>query len=403
MSRLHSELQTIKLAPHRMKNTQLMITIGLLLFTPLTKAEIGSYLLASGFNQPVWAESPQGVSDTLWILEKPGRIQLFNTQTGKTSTFLDIRDQIKIRMNEQGLLGMAFSKDYLKSGRLYLYYTNLEGDTEIARYTAKGSNKQQCSPTSKELLLKIDQYARNHNGGWIGMGPDDYLYIATGDGGKANDPFHNGQSLSSHLGKILRIDVSSEKGYTIPVDNPFIHTPKALPEIYAYGLRNPWRCSFDEQKKHFYIADVGQNHWEEVNCVSLDQLKGANFGWRLREGNKATHKQNIGGERPPQAIDPVYTYKHGHGNFEGVSVTGGYAYRGPIKSLQGKYFFADFANPRIWSFEMNQGKATNFKNWTDQLTPPKGHINLIASFGQDHEGNLLIISHSGSIFKVTDQ
>lgn len=382
---------------------RLFILFSLLLLPASIHAKVGATLLSSGFKKPVWAESPEGVKDHLWVVEKEGTIRILNRKTGEKSDFLDIKDRIKIRMNEQGLLGFAFSKDYLQSGRFYVYYTNIEGHTEICRFTAHGDGMRQCKASTRELVLTFHQNARNHNGGWIGFGPDGYLYIATGDGGAGNDPKNHGQDLTTHLGKILRIDVSPEKGYRIPSDNPFKNKSKAKPEIFAYGLRNPWRCSWDMKTGDFFIADVGQNHWEEINYMPAGKGNGANYGWRLREGKVATPNKNAGGKSPAKAVDPIYVYKHGGKSTEGVSVTGGYVYRGPIKSLQGKYFFADYANPRIWSFEVRAGKMSKFEDWTDRLKPEQGKINTIASFGQDSEGNLLIISHSGNIYQVVDQ
>lgn len=380
---------------------QLIVLLTILSSSVFGKVE--SKLLADGFDQPVWLSCPKGVTEHLWIVEKDGKIVILNRRTGERSDFLNICKLIKIKMNEQGLLGLAFSDDYLQSGKLYVYYTNKVGDSEICRFTAHGPNMMQCDPTSRELILSIKQSARNHNGGWIGFGPDGYLYIATGDGGAGNDPKNHGQDLSTHLGKILRIDVSSAEGYTVPEDNPFIGVAGAKPEIYAYGLRNPWRCSWDKKTNDFYIADVGQNHWEEINFVAAGKGKGANFGWRLREGLLSTPKKNVGGSRPNGCVDPIYVYKHGNKFNEGISVTGGYVYRGPIESLQGKYFFADYGNPRIWSIEVKDGKASNFTDWTEQLKPAHGSITQISSFAEDYDGNLLIISISGNIYKLTDQ
>jgi len=367
------------------------------------EAKVGTKLIGKDFKNPVWAESPAEVKDQLWVLEKEGNIRLLDTKSGEKSDFLDITKHIKIKMNEQGLLGLAFAKDYLQSGRFYVYYTNVKGDTEICRFTAHGEGKRKCDADTRELLLTFKQDFKNHNGGWIGFGPDGYLYIATGDGGAGNDPKKRAQDLSSHLGKLLRIDVSPEKGYKIPADNPFKSRSKAKAEIYAYGLRNPWRCSWDSKTNDFYIGDVGQNHWEEINFMPAGKGRGANYGWRAREGDVKTPKDGVGDKKPKAAIDPIYVYKHGGGKKEGVSVTGGYVYRGPIKSLQGKYFFADYANPRIWSFEVKNGKMNNFEDWTDEFKPKEGSISAIASFGQDHEGNLLVISHSGKIYQVVDK
>ncbi len=375
-----------------------------LLTTILTaETSVGTTLVASGFKKPLWAGSPQGANDHLWVVEKEGIIRTLDLRSGKKHDFLDITEHIKIKGNEQGLLGLAFEKDYLTSGRFYVNYTNLDGDTEVCRFTAHGKDKRHCAPATRELLLSIKQDYKNHNGGWIGIGPDNYLYIGTGDGGAGNDPKRRGQDLSSHLGKLLRIDVSPEKGYLIPADNPFKNKPAAKPEIYAYGLRNPWRCSWDRKTGDFYIADVGQNHWEEVNFMPAGKGAGANYGWRLREGYVATPAKNVGGAKPSDTIDPVYVYAHGSGPREGVSITGGYVYRGPIQSLQGKYFFADFANPRIWSFEVKNGKMTHFEDWTARLKPSSGAIGTIASFGEDNAGNLLIVSLDGSIWRVSAQ
>lgn len=376
--------------------------VFLLLILPL-QAKPSTTLLASGFKQPVWASCPSGVANHLWILEKEGLIRILNRKTGTKSEFLDIRKLIKIKMNEQGLLGLAFDQNYLQSGKFYVYYTNTKGDTEICRFTAHGPGKMLCRPSTRELILTFKQNARNHNGGWIGFGPDGYLYIATGDGGMGNDPLNHGQDLTTLLGKILRIDVSSATGYRVPPDNPLINHSKAKPEIYAYGLRNPWRCSWDRKTHDFYIGDVGQNKWEEINFMPAGKGKGANYGWRLREGLIPTPSKIAGGSKPPNAVDPIYAYKHGGKPHEGQSVTGGYVYRGPIKSLQGKYFFADYVNPRIWSFEVKNSRMDNFEDWTAGLQPEGGSIQTISSFGEDNDGNLLIISLSGSIYQVVDR
>ncbi|MGB1260408.1 MAG: PQQ-dependent sugar dehydrogenase, partial [Akkermansiaceae bacterium] len=269
-------------------------------------------------------------------------------------------------------------------------------------FTAQGDAKDTCDASSRELLLTFKQDYKNHNGGWIGFGPDGYLYIGTGDGGAGNDPKQRAQDLSQYLGKLLRLDVSPAKGYKIPRDNPFKNRSSAKAEIFAYGLRNPWRCSWDSKTGDLYIADVGQNKWEEVNFMPAGKGKGANYGWRLREGLIATPSKSIGGDKPSRAVDPVHVYYHGRKDNEGLSITGGYVYRGPIKSLQGKYFYADYANPRIWSFEMKNGKAHNHEDWTERFKCNGKKISAIASFGEDHAGNLLLISHGGNIYQVIE-
>lgn len=367
------------------------------------KENIGVKLIGEGFKRPLWAETPQGVKGHLWVLEKTGVIKILDVKNGESTLFLDVTKNITSKSNEQGLLGLAFEADYLQSGRFYLYYTNPKGDTEVCRYTAHGDDKRSCKASTRELLLTFKQDFRNHNGGWIGIGPDGYLYVGTGDGGAANDPKKRAQNLNSYLGKLLRLDISPEKGYKVPKDNPFLGNSKAKPEIFAYGLRNPWRCSWDSKNGDFYIADVGQNAWEEINYMPAGQGKGANYGWRAREGKVATPKKGVGSDKPHKAIEPIYVYPHNNSDIGGVSVTGGYVYRGPIKSLHGKYFFADYVKPNIWSFEVKNGKTTNFQNWSKQLSPAKGKLTSITSFGQDADGNLLIISDRGKIYQVVEK
>lgn len=381
----------------------ILIFIFLSTFTPIAGAEVTTKLVGDGFKLPVWASAPMGTKNLLWVVEKKGTIRILDRTSGKKNNFLNITSRVGSKGNEEGLLGLAFSKDYLQSGRFYVNLTSPKGFTEIIRFTAYGKDKRQCNPDTAEVLLTFKQDYRNHNGGWIGFGPDGHLYIGTGDGGSANDPKNRSQNLGSYLGKLLRIDVSPEKGYRIPTDNPFKNRSSAKPEIYAYGLRNPWRCSWDRKTSDFYIGDVGQNAWEEIDFMPQGKGKGANYGWRLREGLIATPKKKVGGDKPKQAIDPIYVYKHGSGPRDGVSVTGGYVYRGPIQSLQGKYFFADYANPRIWSFEVKQGKMKNFQDWTDTFKHSQGKIKSISSFGEDLDGNLLIISYKGSIYQVIEK
>lgn len=382
--------------------SRLLLLLALCLPLSLS-AKVTSTLVAEGFKLPVWASAPKGTENLLWVVEKKGTIRILDRKTGNKQLFFDITSRVGSKGNEEGLLGLAFENDYLKTGRFYVNLTNRKGFTEIVRFTAHGEKMQQCNPNTAEVILTYKQDYRNHNGGWIGFGPDGYLYIGNGDGGSANDPKNRSQDLGSYLGKLLRIDVSPEKGYRIPKDNPFKANSKAKPEIFAYGLRNPWRCSWDSKTKDFYIGDVGQNAWEEIHYMPAGKGKGANYGWRLREGLIATPKKKVGGAKPKGAVDPIYVYKHGKGEKEGLSVTGGYVYRGPIKSLQGKYFFADYANPRIWSFETKNNKATNLEDWTERLKCDGKKITSISSFGEDHDGNLLIISYGGKIYQITQQ
>jgi len=363
-------------------------------------------------DRPTWLTSPIGEERYLWILEKDGVILIYDKQDKKLlpKPFLDISQNIKIKMNEQGLLGLAFAPDYMKTGKFYINLTNIEGDTEILRFENDLNTPLSCESSSKELLLTIKQDFKNHNGGWIDFGPDNMLYIAMGDGGSGFDPKNRAQDLNSHLGKLLRIDVSSANGYTIPKDNPFIKNSKAKKEIYSYGLRNPWRCSFDS-KGNLFIADVGQRTEEEVNALHYKDARGANFGWKIREGLIPTPPKLFNKKKHPSKkttplnnhIEPVYTYQHGVKQNQGLSITGGYVYEGKIKKYQGQYFFADFVNPRIWSISYDGKKASNFKDLTNELQPKKGSkIAQIASFGTDSTGEFYLISHQGIIYQLTE-
>jgi len=344
--------------------------------------------------KPVYMTAPSGSNDFLYFLEKEGRIMVYDRNEKKllSEPFLDIRDKITIRMNEQGLLGMAFSPSYSSDGLFYLYYTDNEGDTQVSRFHTLTKN----GVIKEEKLISVKQDFKNHNGGWIGFGPDGNLYIALGDGGAGNDPKNRAQDMKSHLGKLLRIDVSSKKGYTIPNDNPYVSDSNVLDEIYAFGLRNPWRCSWDEATNRFYIADVGQNAWEEVNVVTQNQLKGGDFGWRMREATHKTVSKKAGGKKPKDAIDPVFEYPRS----EGRSITGGYVYQGKIPTLKGHYFFADFVTNKIWSFQYDGEKTTNEKRWESILVDDGKPIRSISSFGVDPQGELYLVSHSGKVFKI---
>jgi glucose/arabinose dehydrogenase len=363
-------------------------------------AGIGVKTVASGFDRPVWAGMPAGSTGKLWVMEQAGQIWIVDLATGKRAAepFLDIRNDVSRRDNEEGLLGLAFAPDFTKTGRFYVNFTDKDRHTRIVRFIS--TDQTTTAPTTAEVLLKYKQPFGNHNGGWVSFGPDGMLYIGNGDGGAGNDPQGNGQKLDTLLGKVLRIDVSTQTGYHVPSDNPFVKRTNAKPEIWAYGLRNPWRCSFDRETGDFWIGDVGQNHWEEINFMPRGKGAGANYGWRLREGDMETPAKNVGGKAPRGAIEPVYVYKHGSGTNEGLSVTGGYVYRGPIKELQGRYIFADYQNPRIWSFRMNRNKIDDLKDHTDALQPKDGRIKLIPSFAEDNEGNLFIIDLTGNIYQI---
>ena len=369
------------------KSIKSIALLATLAFSPSLTAAPHTEKIISGLDMPVFMTSPKGQDRFFYILEKKGKIRLFDRKAGKLvdKPFLDITDQIKIKMNEQGLLGMAFSPNYSKDKQFYLYYTDNDGDTQISRFKVEGDNK-----ITEEKLISIKQDFRNHNGGWLGFGPDGYLYIGTGDGGAGNDPKQRAQDKTQLLGKLLRIDVSSGKGYHAKMNK----VSKKKPEIYAYGLRNPWRCAWDGDD--LYIADVGQNKYEEINVIHKDKLKGANFGWRLREGTHKTPSRGVGGDKPDEAIEPIHEYNRK----SGYSITGGFVYRGAIDELKGNYFYADYVSNRIWSLQLSDGEATKHKEWTADFKYDGKAIKAISSFAQDSKGEVYIISHSGSIYMI---
>ena len=370
------------------------LVVFLLLLISVSANSLYWKRVGSGYDDPVDVKALGG--GQFLLLEKPGRISLTDFK-GNSGVVLDWTGRVRSKGQEQGFLSLALAPDFSSSGRAYFNLINKKGDTEIWRYTF---NPRQLSEARHppERLLSFDQPYGNHNGGWLGFGPDGMLYIATGDGGSANDPKHYAQDLNSLLGKILRIDVSGKSGYRIPKGNPFVSSGK--PEIYAYGLRNPWRCYW--HGSNLIIADVGQNHLEEINYVSQSKLRGANFGWRFREGNVATPKNKVGGEKPANNIEPCLTYPHRMENsLAGISITGGVVYNGAIKELKGKYIFADFGVPRVWAAKLSSSSYSNLKTFGKTVLPDSGDVNNIASFSRDKNGEVYMICLNGNIFKLS--
>ena len=382
-----------------MKPSLLVLTFSAIA-TSLALAAPSATLVVEHLKNPVYLTAPKNSTDYLYILEKEGVITIYDRKRKELlkTPFLDIKNKIRIKMNEQGLLGMAFSPRFSSDKRFYLYYTDNNGDTVVARYTAHSKTK--ADKSSEEALLTQDQDFKNHNGGWIGFGPDQMLYIGLGDGGKANDPKHRAQDLTTLLGKLLRIDVSGPKGYSIPKDNPFQGSKKARPEILSYGLRNPWRCAWNGND--LIVADVGQNAWEEVNVVAHKDLFSANFGWPQLEGTHKTKNPKAKTKNPGKLISPSYEYKHDGKNTGGFSVTGGSVYRGSVKELQGRYVFADYVKPHIWSARITNGKFSDLKHHKTDFSQNGKEIKQVASFGNDPQGEMHIISHQGQIYKIVE-
>ena len=333
-------------------------------------------LVASALDRPVDLQ-PDG-SGRLYIVEKLGHIHLFQDGQVLETPFLNIEDRVNDRGNEMGLLGLAFHPNYSQNGFFYVNYTGSGGDTFLSRFHASGDT---ADPNSEVILLKIDQPFPNHNGGVMVFGPDGYLYAGLGDGGAGGDPFGNAQSLDTLLGKILRIDVDSAEPYAIPANNPFGD------EIWHYGLRNPWRISFDKLTGDLYIGDVGQGDWEEIDYVPADSPGGTNFGWDRREG-----AHDYEGSASADFVEPIAEYSHPDG---GCSVTGGFVYRGSMPEWNGIYLYGDYCTGYIWGLIRTEGG----NNWQNQLLFETNQ--RINSFGQDESGELYILSDSGEIYKLT--
>lgn len=362
--------------------------------------------IATGVTRPVFVTTPPGETNRLFILEQhSGRIRIFNQSAGKFEPVPYLTMQGLTKDNEQGLLGMAFHPNYMTNGFFYVNYTTTgggpAGHTEVTRFRVQGdpATSNLADPDSKTVLLSFDQPEANHNGGWLGFGPDGYLYISTGDGGGAGDrhgTMGNGQNLNVLLGKILRIDVDTGAPYSIPEGNPFKGDTSKREEIWAFGLRNPWRCSFDRLTGDLWIGDVGQDTREEVDFAPAG-TGGLNFGWRPREGSI----QNPGSpnEQPvTPATEPIYDYSHG----AGISITGGYVYRGSaIPGLQGSYFFADYGSDRFWSFRFDGTNRVDFQERTAELNSgsPKP-FSGVSAFGEDGAGELYICDLDGEIYQI---
>jgi glucose/arabinose dehydrogenase len=330
----------------------------------------------------------------LFVVDQPGRIWIVKDGRRLTAPFLDIRPQVAFG-GERGLLGLAFHPDYRGNGRFFVNYTDRAGDTQVVAFSAS-ANPDVADPNSAARVLSVDQPAANHNGGWLGFGPDGYLYIGMGDGGGAGDTYRTGQNKNALLGKILRIDVNAGGGaggrpYGIPPNNPFAEGGGA-PEIFAYGLRNPWRNDFDG--RNLIIADVGQNEWEEVSIVPIDGGSAGNalnLGWPIMEGNHCFRANTCNRMGLTLA---AHEYSHAGG---GCSITGGYVYRGAaVPALAGQYVFADYCAGFVRSFRVNGTAAGPVTDWTRQI----GDVGQITSFGEDSAGELYITAEDGRVFKI---
>ncbi len=346
------------------------------------------------FERPVYISAPDDEGDDVFVIEQRGVVYRFpnrrDVSEDDVTTVLDIRDLVRSPgdsngNNEEGLLGMAFHPDYAEKHTVYFDYTAAQGRRRniISEWKVNPSNGT-IKPNSERILMEINQPYWNHDGGHLAFGPNGYLYITKGDGGSAGDPKENGQDPTTLLGSILRIDVDARengKPYGIPDDNPFAGSTEKRPEIFAYGLRNVWRFSFDPKTGHLWGGDVGQNKYEEIDVIH----NGGNYGWDIREG---LHPFEGDEEPKTKLIDPIHEY----GRDAGVSVTGGYVYRGDrVDALQGKYVFGDYGSGNLWALEFDGTEKTDVTRIGQVASP--------ASFGTDRDGELYVCSFDGHIYK----
>jgi len=362
---------------------------------------LGVQSVATGLARPLFVTAPVGDA-RLFIVEQGGTIRILANGALRPTPFLNIRGQV-LAGGERGLLGLAFAPDYAASGLFYVNYTDTDGDTVIARFRVS-ADPDVADAASEEVLLQIGQPFGNHNGGMLAFGFDGYLYIGMGDGGSADDPGNRAQSDATLLGKMLRIDVSggAGSGYAIPPSNPFAGGALPLPEIWAKGLRNPYRFSFDRVMGDLYIGDVGQNEREEVDVEPLGDAGGRNYGWRLMEGFACFIPAS--GCNDGSLTLPVHQYTHTGGR---CSITGGYVYRGSIAAIFGHYFFADYCSSEVFSFVWDgAGGITGLTNRTAELAPAGG-FQAITSFGEDGNGELYIVQFgggeaTGQVFRIVE-
>jgi glucose/arabinose dehydrogenase len=389
-----------------MRLRQLLPLLGLSLGSALSASACGSssannpavgkgaklQLIVSGLSSPLYLTAPSGDLSRLFVVEQTGGIRIIKDGALLPTPFLDISTKITAG-GEQGLLGLAFDPDYASTGRFVVHYTDTNGDTHLSQFTVS-NDPDVADPASEQIILTADQPYNNHNGGQVLFGPDGMLYLGLGDGGSEGDPQGRGQDLSDLLGSILRLDVRSTSPYSVPPDNPFVGQAGVQPEVWSYGLRNPWRFSFDRTTGDLYIGDVGQDSFEEVDVApaAAGSGKGLNFGWNIMEG---THCYNASTCNQSGLTLPVLEYPHS----EGCSVTGGYVYRGSvIPALQGLYFFGDYCQGTVRSFRYQGGSATELTDWP--TLRPGGSI---TSFGEDAAGELYVVIQSGSVFKIVPE
>ena len=344
------------------------------------------------FEAPVHVTAPPGDTRRIFVVEQGGTIRVITGGKRRSRPFLDIRNRV-IAGGEQGLLSMAFAPDYARTRRFYVNYTDRSGTQSVVEYRRSKASRDRADSGTARRVLRYDDEEANHNGGLVAFGPDKMLYIGTGDGGGANDQHGergNAQNLDSLLGKLLRIDPrrSGGRAYRVPPSNPFVGRSGARPEIYAYGLRNPWRFSFDRRTGDLTIADVGQNAVEEVNFAKEGKARGANYGWRPFEGTRRNFD-----EPAPNAVAPVLELSHGDGN---CSITGGHVVRDPnLPALAGRYVYGDLCVGRLRSARLSAGSAQG-----DRAVPGVAKVEQLSSFGEDARGRVYVMSLNGPVYRL---
>ena len=369
----------------------------------ITLTRIGAHV----FERPVFAAPAPGDPGRLYVVEQhSGRILILDTRTGMIDPrpFLDIPDTALARGNEQGLLGLAFHPDYARNGRLFVHLTQADGDVAIVEYHRAAGDPNVAVRPNLILVIDKDNGAGNHNGGWMDFGPDGMLCVAVGDEGLRGDPANNAQNPRELWGKMLRIDVDGDdfpadgaRDYAIPDDNPFVG--RGAGEIWALGLRNPWRASFDRETGDLYIGDVGQAAREEIDFQPAGR-GGVNYGWKVEEGRRV-YDDNVPGN--PPAGSPAFTRPatdYGHDAEGGFAVVGGYVNRGPSPGLQGRYLYADFVTDQLWSLRIVNGQAVDVTNHSGQIVPRGAAFDGITSFAEDLDGNLYTIGIDGAVARL---
>ena len=367
----------------------IIYVIAFVVTVPLFAQEVDLQLFASGFSNPVGIEHAD--DDRLFVLEQGGIVKILNSDGSiEVEPFLNLSDST-IADGEQGLLGLAFHPNYSANGYVYVQYSDLEGENKLCRYTRSDADPNTVDPFSEILLKRYYQPFNNHNGGDINFGPDGYLYIALGDGGGYADPLGRAQNPMDYLGKMLRIDVDNGNPYAIPPSNPYVNNNNYLPEIWSVGLRNPWRFSFDSETGDMWIADVGQNDWEEINFQAANQTGGLNYGWKCYEANA-----DFSNCPESDMQFPIFQYSHSE-EFGGSSVTGGFVYRGTkFPNLIGKYIFSDFISGNFWMIELTENPAsaaTHLGDFQDFR---------YTAFGENIDKDLFVADYTGKIFEIVD-